>query len=365
MPAVFEGHKVKFLRLEYPEPVKWAGHMEAHMDVVLLTLYAGGAKGVAETSVRLKWHSASVRSFIATMEDVFIPLLAGVDLADAEVTSAALSRVREHPLIRSLIDMACWDLRASLSETPLWRFLGAGDAAVPVSFTITRAKPQFMAERAAMAVEKFGVRAFKIKTGQTLELDTIAVRYIREAVGDDVELFADSNSSYRREDVSAISGMLADYGVRYFEDPCPFAPTHAFRELMSECKLPILVDDGCRSLRDSDLFVEAGAQALSVKTMKTGISESLAIAKRAAAADCKVSVGISAVSSLGAILALSLATALPGSVKRIPCEETFFLVSGGYLTEELIIRNGCVELPNATTLSEVLDWDRVRALEPT
>jgi L-alanine-DL-glutamate epimerase-like enolase superfamily enzyme len=139
-------------------------------------------------------------------------------------------------------------------------------------------------------------------------------------------------------------------------------PTRQFADIVADCAMPILVDDGCRSLRDGALFIDAGAQALSVKTMKTGITESLAIAEKAKKTGCKVSVGISAGSSLGAIPALALANALPPETRRIPCEETFFLTAGGFLNEELKLANGCVQLPSNPGLREAIDWKKVEAL---
>jgi L-Ala-D/L-Glu epimerase len=363
MAHIFDRHEIRTLHLKYPHAIKWAGHMEDGMDVVLLILRtADGAKGVAETSVRLKWHSASPRSFIATLEDVFIPVLRGVDLADEAATNEALSKVREHPLAKSLIDAACWDLRSAISGRPLWQTLGATSAAVPVSFTITRAAPDRMISGAVKAAGEFGVRAFKIKTGQTFDLDRAAVEGIRKAVGPGMELFADSNSGHQKGEVRAESEMLSDNGVLYFEDPCPFLPNKQFQDVKQSCAIPILVDNGCRSVRDGVLFVDAGAEALSVKVMKTGLSDSLSIARRAKDAGRKVSVGISATSSLGAVFALALASALPEEVRRIPCEETFFLTSGGYLNSELRIQNGCVELPSTSSLFTAIDWNRVDQL---
>lgn len=363
MTHTLESYDIRTLRLKYPRMIRWAGSQEAGMDIILLTLRsAEGAQGIAETAVRLKWHSHSVRSFKAVLEDVFMPVMMGVDLLDADKTKAALSRVREHPLAKSLIDSACWDLRASVAGMPLWKLLGADSAAVPVSFTVTRAAPEVMAADAVRTVETAGVRAFKIKTGQDFQTDRAAVKAIRDAVGPKVELFADSNGANTREEVRPVSEMLAEFDVLYFEDPCSLMPTGQFADIVADCAMPILVDNGCRSLRDGTLFIDAGAQALSVKTMKTGITESLAIAEKAKKTGCKVSVGISATSSLGAIPSLALANALPAETRRIPCEETFFLTAGGFLKEELKLANGCVQLPSSPGLREAIDWKQVDAL---
>ncbi len=363
MAHTLESYEIRTLYLKYPRTIRWAGSMEAGMDIILLTLRtAEGAQGIAETPIRLKWHSASVRSFKAVLEDVFMPIMLGIDLLDAEKTKAALSRVREHPLAKSLIDSACWDLRSFVAGVPLWKALGADSAFVPVSYTITRAAPEVMGADAVRTVETAGVKAFKIKTGQDFATDKAAIKAIRNAVGPDVELFADSNGANTRGDVRPMSQMLSEFNVLYFEDPCPLMPTRQFAEIVADCAMPILVDNGCRSLRDGVLFIDAGAEALSVKTMKTGITESLAIAEEAKTTGCKVSVGISASSSLGAIAALSLANALPAETRRIPCEETFFLTAGGFLHEELGLKNGCVELPSYPGLHEAIDWKKVEAL---
>jgi len=140
------------LRLDYRKPIKWSGHIEHGVDLVLLILHTtSGVSGIAETPVRLKWNSNTVRSFIATLEDVVLPAVSGIDLSNAADVSAGLATVREHPLAKSLVDVACWDLRARLASQPIWQALGVKNPAVPVSFTLTRAEPKVMANEAAKA----------------------------------------------------------------------------------------------------------------------------------------------------------------------------------------------------------------------
>jgi L-alanine-DL-glutamate epimerase-like enolase superfamily enzyme len=337
--------------------------MEFAADIVLLVLRSeSGLSGVAETPVRLRWNSASIRSFLATLEDVVLPVISGIDLIDPEAVAGRLAMIREHPLAKSLVDVACWDLRAQHAGMPLWRFLGASSGLVAVSFTVTRNEPKIMASEAASIVDRFGITALKVKTGQGFEVDRAVLSEIRSAVGSSVRLFADSNGAHPVDQVYAMSDMLADLEVSYFEDPCPLLPTRQFRDIKASCALPILVDNGCRSARDARLFVEAGAEALSVKIMKTGITESAIIGTEANRAGIEVSVGISASSDLGAIPALALANSLPGEARSIPCEETFFITAGGYLHEPLRVTAGCVELPNHAGLEGLIDWRKVGTL---
>ena len=153
-----------------------------------------GLKGVGETPVRLNWHACTLKSLMVVLEEVFLPQMKTLELADADAVNAFLGTFKEHALAKSLIDTACCDLRARLGGVPLWQHLGATDPNVPISWTITRADPQDMAREAGMVHERHGVHAFKVKTGQGIEIDRAVLANIRRAVGDTVALYADQTA---------------------------------------------------------------------------------------------------------------------------------------------------------------------------
>jgi L-alanine-DL-glutamate epimerase-like enolase superfamily enzyme len=363
MPSKLARHELHPLHLPYPRPIRWAGHVESGMDLLLLVLETDdGLRGVGETPIRLRWHAATLKSLTVVLEEVFLPLLQGVDLLDAQAVEAVLGTFREHPLAKSLIDTACWDLRARAAGVPLWKQLGAAHGKVPVSWTLTRAAPHEMSREAEQMREKNGFATFKVKTGQGFDTDRQVLHEIRRAVGDRVALCADSNGAHQVADVPELSRLLADYGVTYFEDPCPFIANREFRALQDSSALPILVDNGCRSVSEAVLFLDAGAQALSVKVMKMAITDSLAVARLAEKRNAKVAVGISATSSLGAIAALSLSASLPDQVKCLPCEETFFGGVTDILVEPLTIVDGQVILPDVPGHDTLIDWGKTATL---
>lgn len=356
-------HHFHALRVPYHRTIRWAGHLESHVDVVLLVLEAdAGLRGIGETPVRLNWHAATPASLETVIEEVFLPQMADLDLGDEAAVKNFLEKFKEHPLAKSLIDTACWDLRAQIGDMPLWRLLGARDAKVPISWTVTRAAPADMAREAGAAADKHGVHAFKVKTGQGLATDRSVLTEIRSAVGSDAALFVDSNGAGRASEIVESSKMFADFGVSLFEDPCPFAPNERFHAIQQSSQIPILVDNGCRSVAEGSLFLDVGAQALSVKIMKTGITESRIIADMARAKQARVAVGISATSSLGAMIALSLSASLPDDARCAPCEETFFASIDNVLREPLQIKGGKVELPAVPGFAPLIDWKKVDAL---
>ena len=354
---------LRFYRLPYTREVRWANAVEDGGLFALLELVAdGGARGFAEGTVKATWSGASPRSLAAQLEDLLLPRLKGIDLADERTVAQAIAPVQECRLAKTLVDNACWTLRACAAKTPLWKRWG-GPRSVELTWAVTRQPPPAMAKEAAEVVARYGFPTLKVKGGQGLDTDLRALAGIRAAVGERVQLTLDANGAYLKEDASAYVRAIADAGVTVAEDPCPLAPDAAFERLQRESPIPILVDNACTSTRDAALFLERGAQALSVKPGRVGLSESRAIAASAASHGQRVALGLYAESALGTLISLQFAPA--DSIA--PAEQTFYLVMREQvLNTELRIANGRIELPDAADLATLIDWKAIEcfAIQP-
>ncbi|MGE0873713.1 MAG: mandelate racemase/muconate lactonizing enzyme family protein [Burkholderiales bacterium] len=351
-----ERWSLSFYRLPYAREVRWANAIEREGLFALLELVAdNGARGIAEGTIKASWQGVSPRSLAAALEDLVLPLVAPVDLADERAVAAALARLPENRLAKALVDNACWTLRAAARGVPLWKTWG-GSGKVELSWTVTRDAPANMAADAARMCARHGFRALKVKGGQGVDTDLAALKEIRAAVGDEAALYVDANSAYPATEAAAYLRALQAAGVALAEDPAPLAPDAAFERLQQGSALPILVDSACSSSRDARLFLERGARALATKPGRVGLSETRAIEALATAAGASTTVGIYAESLLGTLISLQQ----PGS---IPAEQTFYLAMTEQVTAfELPIRGGCVELPGVADLSNLVDRDRVRRL---
>jgi L-alanine-DL-glutamate epimerase-like enolase superfamily enzyme len=179
---------------------------------------------------------------------------------------------------------------------------------------------------------------------------------IRAAVGDGVELYVDANGAYEPADAIEYVQALAQAGVTVAEDPCPLQPDAGFAALQTASSIPILVDRSCASKEDAALYLERGAQALSTKPGRVGLTETRAIAALALPRGARTAVGIYAESALGTLVSLQQ----PGSMAA---EQTFYLT----MTEQVCapvpeIRGGRIELPEAADLSTLVNWGQVRRL---
>lgn len=342
-----------FYRLPYHREVVWANAVEHSGLYALLKLVSeDGAVGIAEGTLKDTWSGVSPRSLAAALEDFLLPRLAKLDLADEKAVSAGFTGIPENRLAKGMIESACWTMRAAVAGKPLWQLWGA-PAEAEVAWTVTRQAPALMAAESAEVCGKYGLRVLKVKGGQGLATDLQALKEIRAAVGPQVEFYVDANGHYSRVDAAGYVAALADAGVTVAEDPCRLSPDEHFAKLQAGSRIPILVDRSCASQEDATLYLERGAQALSTKPGRVGLSETRGIAQMAAAKGAKTAVGIYAESALGTLINLQQA----GSMAA---EQTFFLTHTAQVSRLVpTIRGGKVALPEEPELSKLVDWAAV------
>jgi L-alanine-DL-glutamate epimerase-like enolase superfamily enzyme len=323
---------------------------------VLLRLTSDcGAQGAAEITVKPTWCGATARSVTAAIEDIFMPMLKSLDLSDPAKVRAALDSVPENHAAKTLIDNACWDLYAARAGRPLWQIWN-GAAAVELSWAVTRQKPHAMAEEAAQMVGRYGFRTLKVKGGQGRAQDIAGIREIRAAVGDAVRFYVDANGAYPAEEALDYARAVADSGAVSLEDPCPLAPDAQFRKLRQDSPIPILVDFGCTSLRDAHLFIEQGAQALSIKPGRFGLSHSRAMLDMVRQSGGDAVAGLMGESAAGTLTGLQFVATLDRPV--LPAELTWFLaMTDQIVTEVPDICDGMMRLPDSPSLAAMIAWD--------
>jgi L-alanine-DL-glutamate epimerase-like enolase superfamily enzyme len=352
-----------FYRLPYLRDIQWVFAKENCGDYALLKLVAdNGAAGIAEGVIKPTRSGYSPRSLAVALEDVILPQLRHVDLADARAVAAALEKIPENRLAKALVDNACWTLRAAAAGKPLWELWG-GKREVDVCWLVTRQSPGRMAAEAAEACSKHGVRALALKGGQGWEIDMRMLSEVRSAVGTGVELFVDANGSYKREEALEYVHALAHAGVTIAEDPCPLAPDAAYAALQRDCGIPVMVDFACTSAEDARLFVGRGARALALKPARVGFSEARGIDAAAAGGHARVALGMCYESALGTLLSLQLAAALK-SPRPLAASQSFYtLLKSQVMRVTPQIRGGRIDLPNDADLEKFVDWKAIQRLQ--
>ncbi len=354
-----------FYELPYEREVVWANAVESSGLYALLVLVdENGIQGVAEGTIKATWSGVSPRSLAASLEDFLIPKVLGVECDGPAAVMKRLEGVPENRLAKAMIDNAAWQIDACRTGQPLWKVWG-GSQSVELTWAITRQPPAVMAAEAARVCERYGFRTLKVKGGQRLDIDLEALREIRAAVGDDVVLYVDANSAYKRTEALAYTLAIRDAGATVSEDPSPLRADGLFAELQAAAGIPILVDRTCTSAEDAAHYLEKGATALSTKAGRIGFSEAREISTLAEHNGARVALGLYAESALGTLISLQYGAAIPRDLQLVAAEQTFYLgIVEQVVTEMPPVKDGRIELPAIADYSKLVDWERVRRFAP-
>jgi L-alanine-DL-glutamate epimerase-like enolase superfamily enzyme len=133
----------------------------------------------------------------------------------------------------SAVDVALWDLKARLLDLPLVTLLDAAHEAVPIygsggfcSYSLERLQQQLGGWVAD------GIPRVKLKVSRHPEEDPRRLDAVREAIGDDAEVYVDANGALSRKQALAWAERFAtEWGVSWFEEPVSSADFEGLRLL--------------------------------------------------------------------------------------------------------------------------------------
>ena len=160
---------------------------------------------------------------VASALTEFSPLLIGHDPSGVDATMRALDRhLPGHEYVKSMVDMALWDVFARSLKVPLYTLLGGRTCHdMPVYQSITCIEPDDMARIARDAFAS-GVRQFQVKLGveQDAAIDAERLIKVRDAVGDGPVVYGDWNCGATRLQAIRTARAVAGLDVM-LEQPCP------------------------------------------------------------------------------------------------------------------------------------------------
>ena len=198
--------------------------------LVLVELEAEGQHGLGWT------YGAAAAARLA--EDLLAPVVvsrSALEIGAAHgAMRAALRNVGEPGVgatALSAVDVALWDLKAKLLGVPLVSLLGAAHDSVPVygsggfcSYSLER-----LHEQLSGWVEE-GIPRVKMKISREPELDPKRLDAARAAIGDEAELYVDSNGALRPKQALGWAHRLRrEWGVSWFEEPVSSADFEGLR----------------------------------------------------------------------------------------------------------------------------------------
>jgi L-alanine-DL-glutamate epimerase-like enolase superfamily enzyme len=209
-----------------------------------------GAEGISVTNGRAYLHPI--------LNQLVIPYFLGKDARDLE---AYLFEVYRHQSNYKLQGLALWcpvawvefailDLLGRIAGKPLGELLG-GVVRREVPFYVASGRrdttPQQEVEHLRRLIEQTGARAVKFRVGGRMSRNADAspgrterlIPLARKALGDEMALHADANSSYDPAKAIEVGRILEDVDAVYFEEPCPFDHLEDTKQVADALTIPV------------------------------------------------------------------------------------------------------------------------------
>jgi L-alanine-DL-glutamate epimerase-like enolase superfamily enzyme len=133
----------------------------------------------------------------------------------------------------SAVDLALWDLKARLLELPLVDLVGRAREQAPIygSGGFTSYPLERIREQLSGWVEQ-GIPRVKIKVSREPERDPERLDAARQSIGDETELYVDSNGALSRKQALRWAERFArEWGVTWYEEPVSSADFEGLRLL--------------------------------------------------------------------------------------------------------------------------------------
>ncbi|MDP5278910.1 dipeptide epimerase [Sphingomonas sp. DG1-23] len=272
-------------RLAFAKPFRISGHVFTESPVVVVTLCDGLHTGRGEAS-GVYYLNDDVDAMTAALETVREGLAGGMSRTE-------LQQALPPGGARNAADCALWELEAKRSDTPAWKLAGLPEPKpLLTTFTLGADDPAAMAE-GALAYRD--ARALKLKLTGDLDLDSARIRAVRAARGD-CWIGVDANQGFEIGELDRLVAVLVEARIALLEQPLARGREADLDGYDSP--IPIAADESALSLADMDGLV-GRFETVNIKLDKCGgLTEAVAIARRARLLGLDVMVGNMVGSSL-------------------------------------------------------------------
>lgn len=279
-------------------------------SVIVKITTESGVVGYGEASPLSPITGENIGTVLAVL-DLLSPMLIGKSALALEMNHRIMDRaILGNTSAKAAIDIALYDISAKVANLPLYKFLGGDDPVIYSDMTIGIDEPEIMAKLAEKYVGE-GFTILKVKVGLDSQNDLRAIKLIRDAVGNEIEIRLDANQGYSKKEALYVLEEMSKYGVEEIEQPLPFHDLDGMRIVTQKSKQIIVADESVKVPEDAHRFVKSDAcDMINIKLMKSGgIFKAKAINSIAEAANMRCMVGCMSETKIGISAAAAFAAA--------------------------------------------------------
>jgi len=170
---------------------------------------AGPASRITgETQGTVIEASKLIASFLIGQETEDIPIL------NEKIESSIL----RNSSAKAAFDIALYDLLSRKYKIPLYKFLGAYRESIITDVTIGIMDIESAVKKATY-LKNIGIKRIKMKVGENIVEDYRRVEAVRNAVGDNIEIFIDANQGWSPGEAVRNLELFDNLNIEFVEQP--------------------------------------------------------------------------------------------------------------------------------------------------
>lgn len=274
----------------------------------------GGVCGYGEALPRPYVSGENREDTLAVLQEK-LPLFIGTELAECDDIFAASQRLLESLAIpgnaaRCAIELALIDILLRISRRSLSALLPPRIDTVEYSGVISAGSNDRL-QAIAMRLQAFGFRQVKMKVGQNVGTEQVAL--VRQILGPQVSLRLDANGAFSCDEALAFADAVARHDIACIEQPIPRGDLPELARFRRASPIPVVADESLLGIEDARALIEHQAcDGFNLRISKLGgLGPTLEIARLAAEAGIFVQIGCmvgetAILSAVGRHLAASL-----------------------------------------------------------
>jgi L-alanine-DL-glutamate epimerase-like enolase superfamily enzyme len=342
--------------IPYVKPLRFAsGEVTAAEHVLVRVHTDDGLVGTADAPPRPFTYGETQSSIMSVIADFLGPQLDGLSPLDRETAHARMARTVGNPAARAAIDIALWDLIGQSLAVSVTELLGGYTDRMRAAHMVGFASPGEMVDDALRMREQHGITTFKVKVGRR------PVRALREALGEDTELYIDGNRGWTAAESARALQQLQDVGLLFAEEPCPADDIAGRRWLVQHSNIPIYADESVSRAADVTREILGGsATGVTIKTARTGFTHSQRIHHRCEGLGVEVVIGNQIDGQIGSVCNAAFGAAYEATSRHAGELSNFLDMRDDLLTEPLVIKDGTLPVRQGAGLGIDIDEDKLR-----
>jgi L-alanine-DL-glutamate epimerase-like enolase superfamily enzyme len=271
-----------------------------------------------------------IRNILGIMVNRVIPSLIGEDARDIEYLVDKVYLARSNYKWQGLafwvamayVEIAVLDLLGRVAGEPIGELLGGrvrDQVAIYYASGNRGNAPEEEVEYLQSLIDRSGAKAVKGRLGARMKYtdastqrDLALIAAARKELGDDVTIYMDANGSYDVPMAIRIGRLLEEYGVAFFEEPCPFDYYEETRAVAEELDIPIAGGEEESSMRQMMWLMDHDVHQVIQPDLLYfgGLTRSIKVARMAASIGIDCTAHISG-SALGFLYMMQFASCVP------------------------------------------------------